>query len=139
MHSLLIALSEFNTRFHFVSPEEIRLPNEYKQIIENKGLAYFEYTKLNDSIKKADITYMTRLQRERFNIHLEYERTKNAYILTNSMLNDTKDNMRVLHPLHRVNEINTDVDSNPKAYYFQQILNGVYVRQAIISSILEIY
>jgi len=136
VHSLIIALSEFNTRFHFVSPDEIRLPNEYKQMLEAKGLKYFEYKSLTENIKKADIIYMTRVQRERFNDPLEYERTKNAYILSNHMLEGTKDNMRVLHPLPRVNEINIDVDDNPKAYYFQQAQNGVYVRQALISTIL---
>jgi aspartate carbamoyltransferase catalytic subunit len=79
---------------------------------------------------------MTRIQRERFPDPLDYEKVKNAYILSNSMLNDTKDNLRVLHPLPRVNEISEDVDTNPKAYYFQQALNGVYVRQALISSIM---
>ena len=79
---------------------------------------------------------MTRVQKERFSDPMEYEKTKNAYLLRNSMLKNTKHNMRVLHPLPRVNEISTDVDDSEKAYYFTQALNGVYVRQAIISSIL---
>ena len=79
---------------------------------------------------------MTRVQRERFLDPMEYERVKNVYVLRNSMLEGTKDNMRILHPLPRVNEIDTDVDSNPKAYYFEQTENGVYVRMAIISYLL---
>jgi aspartate carbamoyltransferase catalytic subunit len=81
---------------------------------------------------------MTRVQRERFADPLEYEKVKNVYILKNEMLKDTKDNLKVLHPLPRVNEIDTDVDSNPKAYYFQQALNGVYARQAIIAKALDL-
>jgi aspartate carbamoyltransferase catalytic subunit len=79
---------------------------------------------------------MTRVQKERFSDPIEYERTKNAYVLKNKMLEGTKENMRVLHPLPRVNEIDQDVDENPKAYYFTQALNGVFIRQAIITSIL---
>ena len=81
---------------------------------------------------------MTRVQRERFSDPLEYEKVKNVYILRDSMLTNTKSNMRILHPLPRVNEINPDVDSNPKAYYFEQALNGVYTRMAIISKILGV-
>ena len=79
---------------------------------------------------------MTRIQRERFADPLEYERVKNSYVLKNSMLKNAKDNLKILHPLPRVNEISEDVDNNPKAYYFQQALNGVYVRQALLASIL---
>ena len=87
-------------------------------------------------INNADIIYMTRVQKERFSDPIEYERTKNAYVLKNEMLEGTRPNMRILHPLPRVNEIHIDVDANPKAYYFDQTENGVYVRQAIISLIL---
>ena len=87
-------------------------------------------------IPKADILYMTRIQGERFPDPLEYEKVKNAYILDNSMLETSKDNLKVLHPLPRVNELNEDVDDNPKAYYFQQAKNGVYVSQALIAAIL---
>jgi aspartate carbamoyltransferase catalytic subunit len=89
-------------------------------------------------IPKADIIYMTRIQRERFSDPMEYEKVKNAYNLDNAMLANARDNMRVLHPLPRVNEISEDVDANPKAYYFQQALNGVYVRQALLASILGV-
>ena len=87
-------------------------------------------------IPKVDILYMTRIQQERFSDPLEFERVKNAYILKNKMLDGAKKNLRVLHPLPRINEITEDVDSNPKAYYFQQAKNGIYVRQALLTTIL---
>lgn len=136
VHSNVIALTHFNTTFHLVSPEELKLPSAVKMHIKEKNLQYFQYTDIQEVIGKVDILYMTRIQRERFSDPMEYERVKNSYILTNSMLSGAKDNLRILHPLPRVNEIATDVDSNPKAYYFQQALNGVYVRQALIASIL---
>jgi aspartate carbamoyltransferase catalytic subunit len=136
VHSLLMALSEFQATFHFISPDELKMPAEYKLHLDKLGLKFTESKELNDSIKNADIIYMTRVQKERFSDPIEYERTKNAYVLKNEMLEGTRENMRIMHPLPRVNEINTDVDINPKAYYFQQTENGVYVRQAIISLIL---
>jgi aspartate carbamoyltransferase catalytic subunit len=136
VHSLLMALSEFNTNFYFISPDELKMPAEYKSFLDSKGLKYFEQKDIDHEIKKADIIYMTRVQKERFSDPIEYERTKNAYILKREMLEGSKDTMKVLHPLPRVNEIDIDVDSSPYAYYFQQTENGVYVRQAIISMIL---
>jgi aspartate carbamoyltransferase catalytic subunit len=136
VHSLTIALSLFNTRFHLVSPLELKLPSAVKSHIKEAKLSYEQYTDFTEAIPKADIIYMTRIQRERFPDPLDYEKVKNAYILNNSMLDGTKDNLKVLHPLPRVNEISEDVDGNPKAYYFQQALNGVYVRQALIASIM---
>ena len=136
VHSLLMALSEFKTSFYFISPDELRMPEEYKLQLSSKGLKYYESRELDDNIKDADIIYMTRVQKERFSDPIEYEKTKNAYVLKNEMLNGTKDNMKIMHPLPRVNEIDIDVDKNPKAYYFQQTENGVYVRQAIIALIL---
>ena len=136
VHSLLMALSEFNATFYFISPDELKMPDEYKMYLDRMGLKYHESRELDKSINDADIIYMTRVQKERFSDPIEYEKTRNAYVLKDEMLNETKDNMRVLHPLPRVNEISLDVDNNPKAYYFQQTGNGVYVRQAIISLIL---
>ncbi|MBN1143017.1 MAG: aspartate carbamoyltransferase [Bacteroidales bacterium] len=136
VHSLLMAMSQFKTTFHFVSPDELKMPDEYKYYLNCLGLKYTEQKDLTANIAGADIIYMTRVQKERFSDPIEYERTKNAYILKNKMLEGTKENMRVLHPLPRVNEIDLDVDANPKAYYFTQALNGVFVRQAIIASIL---
>ncbi|MEA2105660.1 MAG: aspartate carbamoyltransferase [Bacteroidota bacterium] len=136
VHSLLQAMSMFNTTYNFISPEELKIPDEYKMFLDKKGLKYYEHRDFSDIISHADIIYMTRIQRERFSDPMEYEKTKNSYVLRKNMLENTKGNMKVLHPLPRVNEINTDVDSDKKAYYFTQALNGVYTRQAIITSIL---
>jgi len=136
VHSLLMAMSQFQTTFHFISPDELKMPEEYKYYLHSLGLKYTEQKDFSTNVNEADIIYMTRVQKERFSDPIEYERTKNAYILKNKMLDGTKDTMKVLHPLPRVNEIDQDVDANPKAYYFTQALNGVYVRQAIIASIL---
>ncbi len=136
VHSLVQALSLFNATFHLVSPESLKLPSAVKKWIKDAGLEYFQYTELSDVIPFADILYMTRIQGERFPDPMEYEQLKNSYVLENKMLEKSKDNLRVLHPLPRVNEISEDVDSNPKAYYFQQAQNGVYVRQALIAAIL---
>jgi aspartate carbamoyltransferase catalytic subunit len=136
VHSLLMAMSQFNASFSFIAPKELQMPKEYKIHLDGLGLKYEEHTELADNIKDADIVYMTRVQRERFSDPVEYEKVKNVYVLRNSMLEGTKPNMRVLHPLPRVNEIHTDVDDNHKAYYFPQALNGVYTRMAIMALIL---
>ncbi len=136
VHSLTIALAQFNTTFHLVSPPELKLPSAVKKYIKDAGLNYHQYTDLNDVMDKVDILYMTRIQKERFADPMEYEKVKNSYILKNEMLDNSKENMRVLHPLPRVNEIEEAVDLNPKAYYFQQALNGVYVREALLARTL---
>jgi aspartate carbamoyltransferase catalytic subunit len=136
VHSLLMALSVFNANFYFISPDELKMPAEYKMYLDKLGLKYEEDKDIGENIKGADIIYMTRVQKERFSDPIEYERTKNAYVLKNDMLTGAKSTMKVLHPLPRVNEIDQQVDSSPHAYYFQQTENGVYVRQAIISLIL---
>ncbi|MCU4164667.1 aspartate carbamoyltransferase [Carboxylicivirga caseinilyticus] len=136
VHSLLMAMSHFNTTFNFIAPDSLKMPDEYKLFLDSIGIKYYEHKEFTDIISEADILYMTRVQRERFSDPIEYEKVKNVYVLRNSMLNHTKDNLRILHPLPRVNEIHTDVDDNPKAYYFQQAENGVYARMAIIASIL---
>lgn len=136
VHSLVIALSDFNPKFIFVAPPTLRMPKEYLDDLTKRGIEYKEYNEINEAIKEVDILYVTRVQKERFSDPMEYEKVKNSYILKNSMLKDTKANMRILHPLPRVNEISTDVDDNEKAYYFTQALNGVYTRMAIISKIL---
>ena len=138
VHSLMMAMSRWNATFNFISPEELKMPDENKIYLENLGLKYYEHTDFTDIISRADIIYMTRVQRERFSDPMEYEKVKNVYVLKNSMLANTKPNMRILHPLPRVNEISTDVDSNPKAYYFEQALNGVFTRQAILCKLLGI-
>ena len=138
VHSLLIAMSHFNTTFNFISPKELKLPAVYKLHLDNLGLKYYEHTDFTEYISEADIVYMTRVQKERFSDLMEYEKVKNVYVLREHMLEKTKKNMKILHPLPRVNEINEDVDENMKAYYFTQALNGVYTRQAILTSILGI-
>ncbi|MCK4631372.1 MAG: aspartate carbamoyltransferase [Bacteroidales bacterium] len=138
VHSLLIAMSHFNTTFNFISPEELKMPAGYKMHLDNLGLKYYEHTDFTEYISEADIVYMTRVQKERFSDPIEYEKVKNVYVLREHMLEKTKKNMKILHPLPRVNEINEDVDENMKAYYFTQALNGVYTRQAILTSILGI-
>ena len=139
VHSLLMAMYCFKPRFKFVACNELRLPMEYKEFCNKHGIEYHEYTDFSEEvINETDILYMTRVQRERFTDIMEYERVKNLYTLKNSMLLGSKDNLRILHPLPRVNEIAYDVDSNPKAYYFQQARNGLYARQAIICKVLGI-
>lgn len=138
VHSLLMAMSQFQTTFNFISPDELKMPDKYKQHLDTLGLKYYEHKDFTDIIAEADILYMTRVQKERFSDPIEYERVKNVYILKNDMLENTKDNMKVLHPFPRVNEITEDVDNNMKAYYFTQARNGVFTRQAIITSILDL-
>lgn len=139
VHSLLQAMSHFNPTFHFVAPDELKMPQEYKIFCEEHNIPYYEHSDFSEEvINQADILYMTRVQRERFTDLMEYERVKDVYILHNSMLAGSKPNLRVLHPLPRVNEIAYDVDDNPKAYYFQQAKNGLYARQAIICKVLGI-
>ncbi len=138
VHSLVEAMCKFNATFHLVSPDELKLPRAVKQHIKDHNLEYFQYNDMMEVMDKVDILYMTRIQRERFQDQLEYERVKNIFVLSNNMLENSKPNLRILHPLPRVNEISKDVDSNPKAYYFEQALNGVYVRQALIATILDL-
>ena len=139
VHSLLMAMSQFdNPIFNFVAPPELAMPDEYKLFLSQKGIRYFEHLEFNDIINQADIIYMTRVQKERFIDPVEYEKVKNVYILKNEMLANTKPNVRILHPLPRINEIHTNVDTNPKAYYFTQARNGVFTRMAIISHLLNL-
>lgn len=138
VHSLVIAMTMFNTTFHLVSPTELKLPSAVKKYIKEKNLTYYQYTDLQEVIPKVDACYMTRIQRERFADPMEYERVKNSYVLNREMIEESRENFKVLHPLPRVNEISEEVDSSPKAYYFRQALNGVFVRQALLTSILGI-
>lgn len=139
VHSLLMAMQYFNPTFNFIAADELRMPSEYRKFCDEKGIRYTESTDFNsDVINSSDIIYMTRVQRERFSDILEYERVKDRYTLRNSMLEQSKPNLKILHPLPRVNEIDRDVDDNPKAYYFEQARNGLYARQAIITNALGI-
>lgn len=139
VHSLIEGMSHFRPRFIFVAPDELRLPREYTHFCREHGIPYEETNVFDESvIRQADILYMTRVQRERFVDLEEYERVKNVYVLTHAMLEGSRDNLRVLHPLPRVGEIALDVDDSPKAYYVQQAQNGLYTRQSIICEVLGI-
>ena len=139
VHSLIMAMRHFNPTFHFIAPKELAMPEEYKQYCNKHGIKFVEHEEFNENtIAEADIIYMTRVQRERFSDLMEYERVKDVYILRGDMLGKAKENMRILHPLPRVNEITQDVDDTPHAYYFQQALNGLYAREAILCDVLGI-
>ncbi len=139
VHSLITAMRHFNPTFHFVAPKELAMPNEYKLYCKEHNINFQEHTAFNEKvIADADIIYMTRVQKERFSDLMEYERVKNVYILKNDMLDNVKENMKILHPLPRVNEIAYDVDNNPHAYYIQQAQNGLYAREAIFCRCLGI-
>ena len=139
VHSLLMAMSEFkNPIFNFVAPKILQMPDEYKMFLTDRNIRFFEHREFTDIISEADIIYMTRVQKERFPDPIEYENVKNVYILRNAMLKNTKPNVKILHPLPRVNEIHPDVDSNEKAYYFDQARNGVFTREAIITHTMNL-
>lgn len=132
VHSLLMAMRHFNPTFHFIAPQELAMPEEYKLYCKENGIRYTEHEDFTpELIADADILYMTRVQKERFSDLMEYERVKNVYILHNNMLTLAKPNMKILHPLPRVNEIAYDVDDSPHAYYIQQARNGLFAREAI--------
>lgn len=139
VHSLIMAMRHFNPTFHFIAPKELSMPMEYKIYCKEHGIKFQEHTVFNEKVlADADILYMTRVQKERFSDLMEYERVKNVYILRNDMLCNVKGNMRILHPLPRVNEIAYDVDDNPHAYYIQQAKNGLFAREAIFCYCLGI-
>ena len=139
VHSLIVGMSHFNPAFHFVAPKELLIPDKYKQFCTKQGIRFDEHLSFTEEIiNQTDILYMTRVQRERFTDLVEYERVKNVYILNHKMLENSRPNLRVLHPLPRVNEIAYDVDDSPKAYYIQQARNGVFTREAILCDVLGI-
>lgn len=136
VHSLLQALSHFSPSFTFTSPTELEMPQEYKEFLNEKKIPFRETTELEQYLNDTDILYMTRIQQERFTDPVEYEKVKNVYSLNKSMLGSVRGNMRILHPLPRLQEIANDVDETPYASYFKQAENGMYVRMAIISYLL---
>lgn len=139
VHSLLMAMRHFNPTFRFVACKELAMPEEYMRFCDANSIKYTCHTNFDeDVINSSDIIYMTRVQRERFPDINEYERVKDLYTLDASMLKNARPNMRILHPLPRVNEINQDVDANSHAYYFEQARNGLFARQAIICRALGI-
>ena len=139
VHSLIMAMRHFNPTFHFIAPKELAMPLEYKTYCKEHNIKYVEHEDFTpEIIADADILYMTRVQKERFSDLMEYEHVKNVYILRREMLSMARENMRILHPLPRVNEIAYDVDNDPHAYYIQQAKNGLYAREAIFCHCLGI-
>jgi aspartate carbamoyltransferase catalytic subunit len=138
VHSLIMAMAHFNPTFHFISPNELQMPEEYKIFCRKNNIKFTESTELEGNFNNADILYMTRVQRERFQDPMEYEKVKNVYTLKKSMLEDSKPNLRILHPLPRVNEISVEIDEDERACYFRQARNGKYIRMALIKFLLEV-
>ena len=137
VHSLINALSRYdNIRFIFISPEELRVPDYVIEMLKEKGIPYEEVIRLEESLPQLDLLYMTRVQRERFFNEEDYVRLKDFYILDKAKLSLAPADMLVLHPLPRVNEIYVDVDDDPRAVYFKQAQYGVYVRMALILTLL---
>ena len=139
VHSLVNALSRYDDiHFIFISPEELRIPDYIREMLAEKGISFEEYIKLEDCIGDLDLLYMTRVQRERFFNEEDYVRLKDFYILDKNKMSMAKEDMLVLHPLPRVNEISVEVDDDPRAVYFKQVQYGVYVRMALILTLLEL-
>ena len=140
VHSLVAAMSRYTgVRFVFVSPEELKLPRYVKeQYVKSKNIPYTQSTSLEEVMPELDILYMTRVQKERFFNEEDYLRLKDSYILTPEKLENAKEDLRILHPLPRVNEISVAVDEDPRACYFKQAQNGRYIRMALIMKLLGI-
>ena len=139
VHSLIAAMSRYQgIRFIFISPNELRIPDYVTDMLDEKGIPYQENVRLDDVIGRLDILYMTRVQRERFFNEEDYVRLKDFYVLTKKTMRRAKNDMFVLHPLPRVNEISVEVDNDPRAAYFRQVQYGVYVRMALILTLLGI-
>ena len=138
VHSLIAALSRYeNVKFVLISPEELKVPSYIKKdILAEQGLPYEQTTELTDVMPDLDVLYMTRVQRERFFNEEDYLRLKDSYILTPEKLRGAKADLTILHPLPRVNEIDTAIDADPRACYFRQALNGKFVRMALIMTLL---
>lgn len=139
VHSLIAALSRYSgNRFVLISPEELKLPSYVKKdMLQKNGIPYTQTTDLEGAMPELDLLYMTRVQRERFFNEEDYLRLKDSYILTPEKLTRAREDMCVLHPLPRVNEISVGVDDDPRACYFKQVLNGKYMRMALIIALLE--
>ena len=140
VHSLINALSRYEgIKFVMISPEELTVPDYVLQdVLQKKGIPYKETRSLEEAMPELDILYMTRVQRERFFNEADYIRLKDSYILTPDKLKTAKEDLAILHPLPRVNEISTAVDEDPRACYFKQVLYGKYIRMALIMMLLEV-
>jgi len=140
VHSLVNALSRYdNLRFIFISPTELRVPDYITEMLREKNIPYEEVIRLEDKLPELDVLYMTRVQKERFFNEEDYVRLKDFYILTAKKMKLAPPDMLVLHPLPRVNEISVDVDDDPRAVYFKQVQYAVYVRMALILTLLNIH
>ena len=137
VHSLVEALRWFDPHFIFTSPEELNMPKKYLEILDREGVDYRQTDKIEDGLNICDVLYMTRVQKERFFNEEDYVRLKDFYILDKEKMKLAKDDMYVLHPLPRVNEISVEVDDDPRAAYFRQAQYGVYVRMALILTLLK--
>lgn len=136
VHSLAEALSMYNARIYLVSPESLAMPAYILKHLDKHNIKYSIHETIEEVMPKVDILYMTRVQKERFD-ETEYQHLRSKFILSSDMLGDAKSNMKILHPLPRIDEITTDVDSSNHAYYFKQAANGVYARQALLSLVLN--
>ena len=139
VHSLIDAMSRYEgVKFVLISPDELKVPDYVKEAMDRDGIPYTETTDLESAMPSLDILYMTRVQRERFFNEEDYLRLKDSYILTVDKLENAKQNLSILHPLPRVNEISVAVDDDPRACYFKQVLNGKYMRMALILKLLGV-
>ena len=139
VHSLVAALSRYeNIKYVFISPKELKMPEEVLNILKQKNIEYTEVESLEGNIPNLDILYMTRVQKERFKDEQQYERLKDVYILDKEKLKNAKKDLVILHPLPRVNEIAEEIDNDPRACYFKQVENGKYIRMALILKLLNI-
>ena len=140
VHSLIAAMSRYDgVDFVLISPEELRVPEHVRtDVLEARGITYRETESLVEAIQSLDVLYMTRVQRERFFNEADYIRLKDTYILTPDKLESAKEDLIIMHPLPRVNEISTAIDSDPRACYFKQVLNGKYIRMALILKLLGV-
>jgi aspartate carbamoyltransferase catalytic subunit len=138
VHSLVYALSTFKPVFYFISPDSLAMPAYITEDLQKMGISFEIVPSVEEVVDKLDIMYVTRIQRERFVDPQEYEKVKNVYIIRAAQLQNVKEKFKILHPLPRINEIHTDVDKLPSAYYFEQAGNGVFMRQAILSTLLGV-
>ena len=139
VHSLITAMARYdNVRFVLISPEELKVPSYVKQPLKQKNIPYIQTTDIKSVIGELDILYMTRVQKERFFNEDDYVRLKDSYILTPQKLQNAKDTLSIMHPLPRVNEIALAIDDDPRAAYFKQVLNGKYMRMALMMMLLEV-
>lgn len=140
VHSLIKAMSRYsNNKFVLISPDELKVPNYIKeQVLDKKSIPYTEVERLEDVIDDLDVLYMTRVQKERFFNEADYVRLKDSYVLDLEKLKNAKKDLAILHPLPRVNEIAVEVDDDPRAWYFRQVKNGMYIRMALIAKLLGV-